>query len=315
MGRALVKKLLEEGVKVRVYDLKPPPEEFRERVEFQQGDIRDREKVVKACENAEVIYHLAANMPQARLPDQGFWDLNVGGTINVLEGLLKYGGRRLVFASTIEIYGIHTEFPVLEESEKRFTGIYSRNKWECEQRLMDARAKHKIEAVFPRMPMIFGPGFWHEKSMLTMFRLIRYSLPVPVPGFPKALWACVSGDDAAHAFFLAGKVKGADGEPFNVQAETTGAYLEVLNAVIRLAGSRSRPIVIPAWLVEAGVNLAGKYDLLSTPPELVRFALVGGDYSIEKAKRVLGFKPKHSAGEAIYSAYSWVYPARAGKTS
>jgi len=309
LGRALVKRLLEEGVKVRVYDMKPPPDELNGKVEFQQGDIRDKDKVIQACEGCEVIYHLAANMPQARLSEQGFWELNVGGTLSALEGLLKYGGRRIVFASTIEIYGIHTEFPVREESEKRFTGIYSRNKWECEQRLLEARAKQKIEAAFPRMPMIFGPGFWHEKSMLTMFRLIHRSLPVPVPGYPTALWACVSGDDAAQAFFLAGKVKEADGEAFNVQAEITGTYLEVLKGVIKLAGSRSRPIIIPAWMVETGIMLVEKYDLLSTPPELVRFAMVGGDYSIEKAERILGYKPRHSAGQAIYSAYCWLYPA------
>ncbi len=308
MGRALVKRLLEAGISVRVYDMKPPPEDLKDKVEFHQGDIRNKELVVKACEGCEIIYHLAANMPQARLSDQGFWELNVGGTLSVLEGLLKYGGRRIVFASTIEIYGVHTEFPVREESEKRFTGIYSRNKWEVEQRLMEAREKHKIEAAFPRMPMIFGPGFWHEKSMLTMFRLIHYGLPVPVPGFPKALWACVSGEDAAQGFFFCGKGKEADGEAFNIQAERTGTYLEVLREVIKLAGSRSRPLIIPAGLVEFGVKLVEKYDLISTPPELVRFALVGGDYSIEKAKRILGFKPKHSAGEAIFSAYQWLHP-------
>jgi len=308
LGRAVVKRLLDEGLKVRVYDIKEPLEEFCRKVEFHQGDIRDSEKVVRACEGCEVIYHLAANMPQARLSEQGFWEMNVGGTLNALEGALRYGARRFVFASTIEIYGIHTEFPVLEESEKRFTGIYSRNKWECEQRLLDARQKHKIEVVFLRMPMIFGPGFWHEKSMLMMFRLIHYGLPVPVPGFPKALWACVSSEDAAEAFFLAGRVKEADGEAFNIQAEITGTYLEVLKEVIRLAGSGSRAVVISGWLVERAINLVERYDLISTPPELVRFAMFGGDYSIAKAKRILGFKPKHSSAQAIYSAYQWLYP-------
>ena len=58
----------------------------------------------------------------------------------------------------------------------------------------------------------------------------------------------------------------------------------------------------PNWIIEA--RGTGKTTVL----ELVRFALVGGDYSIEKAKRILGYQPKHSAGEAIFSAYRWLYP-------
>ncbi len=309
LGRALAARLLKEGRAVRIYDMKETPEELKGDAEFHQGDIRDREKVVKACEGAEVIHHLAANMPQARLPARGFWEINVGGMLNALEGALRYGARRLVFASTIEMYGLHTEFPVTEESELRFTGIYSRNKYECEQRLLVARDTHGLEAVFPRMPMIFGPGFWHEKSMLTLFNLIHKGRPIPVPGFPDAPWACVAAEDAAQAFFLAGEVKEADGEAFNIQADDVSLpYLDVLKKVIELAGSRSRPILIPAWIVEAAVRFVEIFDPLPTPAELVRFATVGGDYSIEKARRILGYSPRLSGPEAIYSAYRWLYP-------
>jgi len=308
LGRALVAKLLAEGKPVRVYDMKAPPEELRGRVEFHQGDIKNCEAVVKACEGAEVVFHLAANMPQAKLPPEGFWEINVGGTLNALEGALKYKSRRLVYASTIEIYGVHTKFPVSEESEKYFTGHYSRNKWECEEKLREARAKHGIEVAFLRMPMIFGPGFWHEKSMLLMFWLLHKGLRVPVPALTQAPWAAVSAEDAAQAFFLAGEVKEADGEAFNVQAEQAPPYLEVLNQVIKMIGSKSKPLIIPAWLVERFIKFVEKYDPLPTPGELVRFALVGGDYSIDKAKRILGYKPKYTAAEAIVSAYRWLYP-------
>lgn len=303
LGRTLASKILAEGKSVRIYDMKEPPEELRARVEFRQGDIRNRDAVVSACEGAEIIFHLAANMPQAKLPPEGFHAINVGGTMNALEGALKFGAKRLVFASTIEIYGIHTQFPITEESEKRFTGHYSRNKWECEERLREAKAKHGIEVAFLRMPMIFGPGFWHEKSMLLMFWLLHKGWRVPVPALDQAPWATVSGEDAAQAFYLASQVKEANGEAFNVQADGAPPYLGVLNQVIKLIGSKSKPLVIPKSVVEWFINLVEKYDFLPTPGELVRFALVGGDYSIEKAKRILGYKPRLSAAEAIVSAY------------
>jgi len=307
LGRALTARLLAEGSQVRVYDKKAPPGELAGRVEFVQGDIRDSGKVVGACSGAEIVFHLAANMPQAKLPAEGFREINVGGTLNALEGALKFGAKRLVFASSIEIYGVHTKFPVSEESEKFFTGHYSRNKWECEERLREARAKSGIEVAFLRMPMLFGPGFWHEKSMLLMFWLLHKGWRVPVPALTEAPWAAVSGEDAAQAFWLASQVKEADGEAFNVQAEEAPPYLKVLEDVIRLIGSKSRPLIIPAWVVERCIKFVEKYDPLPTPAELVRFALVGGDYSIEKAKRILGYKPQLTVAEAIVSAYRWLY--------
>lgn len=308
LGRALVSKILAEGGAVRVYDMKPPVEELKSRVEFQQGDIRDKDKVLEACRGAELIFHLAANMPQARLPAEGFWEINVGGTLNALEGALKFGARRLVFASSIEIYGVHTRFPVREDSERRFTGHYSRNKWECEERLREAGAKHGIEAVFLRMPMIFGPGFYHEQSMLLMFWLLHKGWRIPVPAFTDAPWAVVSSEDAAQAFWLAGRVKDANGEAFNIQAESAPPYLQVLNEVIKIVGSKSKPLVIPGVVVRGFVRLVEKFDFLPTPGELVRFALVGGDYSIDKARRILGYKPVHTAAQAIASAYRYLYP-------
>ncbi len=76
-----------------------------------------------------------------------------------------------------------------------WTGVYSRNKLECEQRLSELSGKTGLEASFPRMPMIFGPGFYHEPSMMLLMRLINRSLPVPVVASPDAPWASVSSAD------------------------------------------------------------------------------------------------------------------------
>ena len=164
LGRAVIRELLDHGVKVRVLDLKAPPAELGREVEFAKGSVLDAAAVDRAMSGIEVAHHLAASMPQADLTPRGFWEINVGGTLNVAAAAIKARARRMVFASTIEIYGLQyrEEFPVTEESEKRFTGIYSRNKWECEKRLLALREEHGLEVVFPRMPMIFGPGFSHS---------------------------------------------------------------------------------------------------------------------------------------------------------
>jgi dihydroflavonol-4-reductase len=312
LGRALMRELLGQGREVAIFDLKEPAGGVPPGAMFIQGSVLDRAAVGRAVKGAEVVYHLAASMPQAPLSPRGFWEINVGGTINVAEAAAQAGARRLVFASTIEVYGLYypEEFPVVEEGEKRFTGVYSRNKWECEGRLLALRARTGMEAVFPRMPMIFGPGFYHEPSMMLLFRLIHRGLPVPVTAAPDAPWASVASADAAYGLRLCGEAAGADGEAFNLAAPDAPPCQVALRELIARVGSRSRVLLAPLKLTEFFVDLIERFEEYSpTPAELVRFALVGGEYGIAKARRVLGYEPRFTAVDAMESAYRGLYPA------
>ena len=311
LGRALIRELLDHGLPVRALDRKPPPPELRREIEFIEGSVLDPAAVDRAMAGVEVVYHLAASMPQAALSARGFWELNVGGTLLVADAAVRRRARRLVFASTIEIYGLQYphEFPITENSELRFTGVYSRNKRECEARLLKVRERRGLSVAFPRMPMIFGPGFYHEPSMMALFRLIRRNLPVPVAADPQAPWASVSAADAAQGFRLCGLDPAADGEAFNFAAADAPPCVDCLAQLIARVGSRSKPLLIPVSLLEGFVNLIEKHPRLSpTPAELVRFALVGGVFSIEKAKRVLGYAPRLSAAAGMETAYRSLFP-------
>lgn len=312
LGRALAQALLAQGRQVRIFDLKEPPAELQGQVEFFRGSILDPEAVRQAAAGAEVVHHLAASLPQARLSAQGFWEINVGGTLNAAQGAQQAGARRLVFASTIEIYGVHYphEFPVTEDSERRFTGVYSRNKWECEERLLEFQARTGLEVCFLRMPMIFGPGFYHEPSMILLFRLIRRGWPVPIAADPQAPWASVSAADAAQGFVLAAQKREAVGQAFNLAAAEAPPCRELVQQLIGAVGSRSRPLVLPKRLLETGINLIERWELGPTPAELVRFALTGGVYSIDKAHKLLGYQPRHRALEGMLQAYHSLFSGR-----
>jgi len=309
LGRALTNELLQKGHNVRILDLNPPAEKLS-KTQFIKGSVLDPEAIEQAMQGVQVVYHLAASMPQADLDARGFWEINVGSTIKVANAAVKNGLKRMVFASTIEIYGLQGrhEFPVTEDSEKRFTGIYSRNKLECEERLGQIYKEHGLEVVFPRMPMIFGPGFYHEPSMMLLFKLIRKNMPVPVVAAPDAPWASVSSKDAATGLFLCGEVQQISGQAFNIASYDAPSCTKALKQLIKSTGSGSRLINIPVFLTKKVIDLIEKYEKYSpTPSELVRFALVGGVYSIEKAQKVLGYEPQLSCVEGMESTYRFLY--------
>ena len=309
LGRHLVSALKKKGMEVRIFDMTPPPEELGE-VEFVKGNVTDAKAVHEACRGCAVVFHLAGCMPQARLSKDGFWQVNVGGTKNVAEGCLHHGVPALIFASTIEIYGAQKECPVCEESPKLFTGIYSRNKWECEQMLLDYRKKHGLKVSFMRMPMIMGAGFYHEKAALSMMRRVRDDKPLPLPGGPDIPFTIVAASDVADAFIAAYEKNEADGEAFNISAGPAEPTRDFFSRFIKMVGSKSRISKIPHWIMPPLVWLAVKLDIslpmTDTPAELLPFSLTGGDYDISKANKILGYKPKKSALDALIETYRWV---------
>lgn len=257
------------------------------------------------------VIHLAAKLPQHLLTEAAYRSMNVGVTEQLAVVAAGEGVSRFVFASTIEMYGPQAvPRPLEETAERLFTGIYSRTKWECEQILTGISAESGMEAVFLRMPLIMGPGFRNEGTVLRAFSFMRWGVPLPVPA-PDALVAFVSARDVAQAFELAATVSGISGEAFNIAASDNPTMMEHMRQVVSGVGSRSRPY--PVWrplisaVVAASRWSAGRpgATLFGAPAELVPFISVGGAYSIGKARKVLGYAPQDSCADSWINTYNW----------
>lgn len=323
VGRAVVKSAVEAGHQVRVLDPKPFPfdEVFGGRAvqsvsQFSAG-VEAMGALGDALTGAEAVVHLAAALPQASLDEAGFYEANVTGTLQVARMAAEAGVRRFVFASTIEVYGAQpVPRPLAEEAPKHFTGTYSRTKYECEQRLAEHRQALGLEVVSLRMPMVMGPGFYHEQSVLRLFHALRRGWPIPIPA-PDALVSFVHSEDAAAAFLLGATVPGADGLVANVAAPDTPTMLAFMRELVERTGSRSRVVVVPARLVQAGLAVAKSLGerrggkLGGTPVELMDFVLVGGAYGIDRARAMLGYAPRSTTVEAWCTAYEWYWSTRA----
>lgn len=319
VGRAVLAELAARGHEAVVYDLQPPKGDAPAR--FSPGDVLDQAQLVDAIRDADSVFHLAARLPQAKLPIDQLRRINVGGTRNVAEACVKNGVRRLVFASTIEMYGPQPILAALdEEAPKLFTGPYSRTKWECEEVLAEFRHLHGLESVSLRLPMVFGPGFHHERSVLRLFQLVRRGQRVPIPA-RDIPYAAVSAGDAARAFALAADSADAAGMSMNVAAADNPTVAAFLAEASALVGSPSRPLRVPTGLVRAattgakGLSMLTRGRLPTTPVELLDFALVGGAYSIERARRVMGYAPVDTCAEAWAGAYRWYFGDRRAERS
>jgi 3beta-hydroxy-delta5-steroid dehydrogenase/steroid delta-isomerase len=103
LGRAIVKHLLGSGYRVRVFD-RAGHADLDPRAELVFGDVRDASQVRRAFEGATTVFHTASLIHLAGIVDQRtrkrVFDVNVGGTQNVLDGCLASGVTQLVHTST-----------------------------------------------------------------------------------------------------------------------------------------------------------------------------------------------------------------------
>jgi UDP-glucose 4-epimerase len=164
IGSNLVKQLFIDGHEVTVLDnllsgyrsnLEPFPQ-----VRFIEGDIRDENAVAYAMKGAEVVFHLASSVGNKRSIEQPLSDaeINVIGTIKVLEAARQSGVRKIVASSSAGIFGELKKLPIREDHPVEPDTPYGSTKL-CMEKLCLSYAKlYNIEAVCLRYFNVYGPN-------------------------------------------------------------------------------------------------------------------------------------------------------------
>jgi nucleoside-diphosphate-sugar epimerase len=155
IGSRLLDELLLAGRGTRVLD-KVPCRHHPEATMV--GDIRHIDVVNAACEGVATIYHLAAEHKDDVSPKSLYRDVNVGGAANLVIAAKRSGVRRIVFTSTVAVYGLHNP-TAREDAEPSPFNEYGRSKLEAEHVLLDwAREDPDRSLSIVRLCVVFGEG-------------------------------------------------------------------------------------------------------------------------------------------------------------
>jgi UDP-glucose 4-epimerase len=162
IGSNIVKHLINEGHIVRVLDdlssgyrtnLEPFPQ-----VEFIEGDIRNAAIVSRAMQSVEVVFHLAASVGNKRSIEHPVADsqINVLGTLNVLEAARLAGVRKIVFSSSAGIFGELKTLPIREDHPLEPDSPYGASKLGAEKLCLVYSKLYPLEAVCLRYFNVYG---------------------------------------------------------------------------------------------------------------------------------------------------------------
>ncbi len=260
IGSHITEKLLQDGHFVRVLDNfssgKVSNLEFtklinKDNFELIRGDIRDKATCAKACEKIDYISHQAAlrSVPKSMQDPESFNDVNINGTLNLLQAALKNKVKRLVMASSSSVYGDTDQFPEREDAFPLLISPYALSKLAGEYYCRIFTNAHGLETVGLRYFNVFGPRQALDDEYAVVIpkfiHCILHDQEPPIFGTGKQSRDFTYIDNIVAANILAMEVPGIKHEIFNVANGKDNTVLQLVEQLNKIIGKNIKPKFLP----------------------------------------------------------------------
>ena len=297
IGSNISEALLNMGYKVRCLDnfstgKRENIESFLKNPNYEliEGDIRDFETCLKATEGVDYVSHQAAwgSVPRSIAMPLVYEQINIMGTLNMMEAARQNGVKKFVYASSSSVYGDEPNLPKVEERIGKVLSPYALTKKTDEEYGRLYTKLYGLETVGLRYFNVFGRrqdplGYYAAVIPKFVKQLLKGEQPV-INGdgqhsrdftyienvIEANLKACLSGSDAA-------------GEAFNIAYGGRVFMTDLYNTIAELLGSDVKPIYGP-----------------DRPGDIKH-----SNADISKAKELLGYDPEYSFEKGIKLAIDW----------
>jgi len=315
VGRALVQRLVGEGIETAVVAREAFPEAEGLGVRFLSGDIGDADFLKNSLAGYDTVFHLASKTGIWGNKEE-YYQTNVAGTQNVLEACRANNTPALVYASTPavvyqkdDLCGVNERTPYARE----FLCDYAQSKAIAEKMVLEANS-NALKTIALRPHLVWGPGDTNHIPRLLGQARCRQLKRI---GDGHNLVDVTYIDNAAEAFVLAGKnlhgsASGA-GKPYFI---SQGEPVNLWNWLNKFFRRLDIPVVEEsisfqkAYLMGMFMEKAFPLARIKREPCMTRFLAVqlakSHWFSIENANRDLGYFPKVSTAEGINAILQWV---------
>ncbi len=302
LGINMIRWLLGRGHEVVSLDLAPfDYADARDRVTAITGDIRDRATVDRAMEGVNIVVHTAAALPLYSKKD--IYTTDIGGTKTILASAEAHGVERVIHISSTAVYGIPDHHPLRENDRLDGVGAYGRAKIRAEEACLRYRARGMCVPIL-RPKSFIGP------ERLGVFALF-YDWAADGRGFPmlgsgRNRYQLLDVEDLCAAIYLAATLdRNVVNDTFNIGAGEFSTMREDYQAVLDEAGHGKRIRPLPAGPAILALRLLEALHLSPLYKWVYETASKDSFVSIEKAERVLGWRPKYSNKAALVRNYHW----------
>ncbi len=297
IGSNLCQAILDMGHTVRCLDdlstgKKDNVELFLSQSDFKfiEGDIRDYQTCLKAADGADYILHQAAwgSVPRSVEMPLLYEEINVKGTLNMLEAARQSGVKKFVYASSSSVYGDEPSLPKKEGREGRLLSPYAVTKRTCEEYGKLYTTLYGLETYGLRYFNVFGKrqdpnGAYAAVIPKFIAQMLRGERPsIYGDGRQSRDFTYIENVIDANLKACAAP-KEAAGEAYNIACGGREYLIDIYNALQEALGVKLEPIYMPAR----------KGDIRDSCAD------------ISKAKELLGYEPRYSFSDGIRLAVDW----------
>jgi UDP-glucose 4-epimerase len=295
IGSHLVEELLRRGQKVRVLDnfstgKRENLHGLMDQIELIEGDIRSYHIVREAVQGIDFVLHQGAlpSVPRSINDPITTNEVNVGGTLNVLDASKDAGVKRVVYASSSSVYGPDPELPVREDMTPQPVSPYAVAKLTGEKYCHVFSRVYGLETVALRYFNIFGP----RQDPNTQYSAF---IPKFVVGLKGGQSLTIDGDgeqakdftyvsNVVEANLLALEAEGVSGEVFNVGCGQSTSVNEVVRHIRQIANAQGEISYGPSRTGDVPRSLA----------------------DISRAREKLGYSPQVLLREGLERVALWL---------
>ena len=253
LGSSLANQLSREGHLIRGLDdlSAGDPKALGPDVHFTRGDMSDRPKLWTLLQEVDVVYHLAArvSVPESILYPRDYNNVNVGGTVSLMEAMRDVGVRRVVLASSGAVYGDLGDQPLKESVTPDPRSPYAVSKLAAEYYVRTIGTLWGIETVSLRIFNAYGPGQHlpasHPPVVPHYLKQAQRGGTMVVHGDGSQTRDYVYVDDVVSGMVAAATAPNVDGMVINIGSGKETSVSELIKCVQDVTGSNAEVIYNP----------------------------------------------------------------------
>jgi 2-alkyl-3-oxoalkanoate reductase len=309
VGSHAVEEALHRGHRVRALVRPTSDTRWLDRwgVEQIRGDLTDSEALRRGVAGADWVFNCAAKVGDWGTLEE-FRALNVAAFGLLLDAAADAGVERFVHVSSLGVYEARDHHGTDEQTPPAADSLdaYTRSKTEAEALALRYHTERGLPVAIVRPGFIYGP---RDRTVLPKLVRVLRAGRFAYFGSGDQVLNCIYVKNLVHGIFLAAEGPGAVGQVFNLTDGGRVTKRQFIGRVAELAGLKPPRRRIPLWLAWTLAVLMERRArrLGSTTPPLVnkaryKFLGLNLDYSIEKARRVLGYQPPFTTEEGLVAS-------------
>jgi nucleoside-diphosphate-sugar epimerase len=309
IGRHIVRCIEKQGDKINVLVRNSNSFNISDKVNIFEGDIFDNEKLRKAVNEVDAVFHLVAKTHDSSSIDNAkdYYKINVEGTRNLLDACINSNIKHFVYFSSVKAMVEESKYTLDETYDCTPTTLYGETKLMAERLVIEYGSKYDFKTTILRLPLVYGPG--NKGNIYKMIEAIDNGRFVML-GNGSNKRSMVYVGNVADAGIAVIDRKVADTKVYVITDGVNYTVKDLYKLIAKGLSKKPLPFYVPmgiAKMLAIAGDIASRITGKSLPfnSDVLNKLTSSLAFSSQKIQNEIGFRPKHNLYNTIDETIKW----------